>query len=429
MKRSLLKQPYVPIGIVYYYVSKCSAKKDFLLERRLILVIHDKITEMIRGYNDELVQIRRKLHSEPELSWEEEQTTEFICKYLERLGVSYRRTEPTGVIATIKGGQLGKTIALRADMDALSVDQLNQNIEYVSKKPGKMHACGHDAHTSMLLIAAKVLNEIRTELDGDVRLIFQPAEEVGEGAKEMVKQGAVEGVDQVFGIHIWSQMPTHKVSCVSGASFASADVFKVTFKGRGGHGAIPQDCIDTAIIASNFVMNVQSIVSRTIDPHHPAVLTIGRMDVGTRFNIIAENAVIEGTVRCFDAETRDHIEKQLHHYAENIASIYGATAIVEYRRGTLPVVNDETSALLVKRVVAEAFGEDQVYNEKPTMVAEDFSFYTEKIPGSFALVGSGNPTKDTEWAHHHGMFNIDEEALTTGAELYAQMAWAYLNRV
>ncbi|KMY48594.1 M20 family metallopeptidase [Peribacillus loiseleuriae] len=390
-------------------------------------MIHQKIKEAIQTYSEELTELRRKLHSEPEVSWEEENTTAFICEYLENLGIPYRRTNPTGVIANVAGAKVGKTVALRADIDALPVEELNKDLPYASKEDGKMHACGHDAHTAMLLIAAKALNESKEELPGTVRLIFQPAEEAATGAREMVKQGAMEGVDNVFGIHIWSQMPTHKVSCTPGPSFASADIVKVTFKGKGGHGAMPHDCIDAAIVASSFVMNVQTVVSRTIDPQRPAVLTIGKMDVGTRFNVIAENAVIEGTVRCFDNETRAHIEKQIEQYAENVANIYGASAEVEYIRGTQPVINDEYSAKFVQQVASGAFGEDVLYTEKPTMGGEDFSFYLDEAPGSFALVGSGNPEKDTEWAHHHGKFNIDEDALATGAELYAQYAWAYLN--
>ncbi|WP_440706184.1 amidohydrolase [Heyndrickxia oleronia] len=390
-------------------------------------MIQTKIKEAIKKYSNELTDIRRKLHSEPELSWQEEKTTEFICQYLEQLGIAHRRTEPTGVIATIEGKRSGKTVALRGDMDALSVEELNKELSYVSKEDGKMHACGHDAHTAMLLIAAKVLQEMKDELPGNVRLIFQPAEEVAEGARAMVKQGAVDKVDNIFGIHIWSQMPTGKISCTPGPSFASADLFKVTFKGKGGHGAIPHDCIDTAIVASSFVMNVQTVVSRTIDAQHPAVLTIGKMVVGTRFNVIAENAVIEGTVRCFDPQTRDHIEKQLQHYADHVASLYGATARVEYTRGTQAVINDKYSADLVQKVAATAFGEESLFSEKPTMGGEDFSFYLDEVPGSFALVGSGNPEKDTQWAHHHGKFNIDEDALAIGAELYAQYAWVFLN--
>lgn len=391
-------------------------------------MINQKIKESITHYSDELTALRRKFHSEPELSFEEVKTTAFVCEYLDGLGIPYRKTEPTGVIAEIMGGRSGKTVALRGDMDALSVEQLNKHVPYASKIDGKMHACGHDAHTAMLLIAAKALADAKDELPGNVRLLFQPAEEVALGAKAMVKQSAMEGVDNVFGIHIWSQMPTHKISCTPGPSFAAADIIKVRFTGKGGHGAIPQDCIDAALVASSFVMNVQTVVSRTIDPQHPAVLTIGKMVVGTRFNVIAENAFIEGTVRTFNQDTRDHIERSIMQYADSVAAMYGATAEVEYIRGTQPVINDEESALLVQQVAAEAFGPDVVFDEKPTMGAEDFSFFLDKAPGSFALVGSGNPEKDTEWSHHHGNFDIDEDALATGAELYAQYAWAYLNK-
>ena len=391
-------------------------------------MINLKLKDSITNSKDELTALRRKLHSEPELSFEEFKTTAFVCEYLDKLGISYRKTEPTGVIAEIQGTPGGKTVALRGDMDALPVQQLNTHVPYASKVEGKMHACGHDAHTSMLLIAAKVLSEVKDELPGNVRFLFQPAEEAAAGAKAMVDQGAMDGVDNVFGIHIWSQIPTNKVSCTPGPSFAAADIFKVKFKGRGGHGAIPEACIDAALVASSFVMNVQTVVSRTIDPQSPAVLTVGKMVVGTRFNVIAENAEIEGTVRTFHPDTRNHIEKSITQYAESVASIYGASAEVEYIRGTDAVDNDKESAELVQQVATEAFGSKVIYNEKPTMGGEDFSAFLTKAPGSFALVGSGNPEKDTEWAHHHGNFDIDEDALVTGAELYAQYAWAYLKK-
>ena len=391
-------------------------------------MINETIKKAIQDNSNEMIDIRRKLHSEPELSWEEFKTSEFVYDYLTELGIDCRKTEPTGVIGTLTGGGAGKTVALRADMDALSVHELNEDLPFRSAEAGKMHACGHDAHTAMLLAAAKALVAVKEQLPGSVRFIFQPAEEVATGAKAMVSQGAVEGVDDVFGIHIWSQMPTHKVACRPGPSFASADIFNVHFKGQGGHGAMPQDCIDAAIIASAFVMNVQSVISRTIDPQQPAVVTVGKMTVGTRFNVIAENAELEGTVRCFDPDIRDHIEKQLKIYAEHTAAVYGGTAHVEYIRGTQAVINGEESAELVQKVAAEAFGEESVFDEKPTMGGEDFSFYLDKVPGSFALVGSGNAGKDTKWAHHHGKFNIDEDAMATGAELYAQYAWAYLGK-
>lgn len=391
-------------------------------------MINQAIHKAIKENSQEMIEIRRKLHSEPELSWEEFQTSQFVYDYLTELGIKARKTEPTGVIGELTGGKAGKTVALRADMDALSVEELNTELSYKSQALGKMHACGHDVHTAMLLAAAKALVGVQEEIPGNVRFIFQPAEEVATGAKAMVEQGAVKGVDNVFGMHIWSQMDTNKIACNPGPSFASADIFNVRFKGQGGHGAIPQDCVDAAIIASSFVMNVQSVVSRTIDPQQSAVLTIGKMVVGTRFNIIAENAVIEGTVRCFDAATRDHIEQQLQIYANHTAAIYGGSAEVDYIRGTQAVINGKESAELVQAVATQAFGPDSLYDEKPTMGGEDFSFYLDEVPGSFALVGSGNSEKDTRWAHHHGKFNVDEDSMQTGAELYAQYAWSFLTK-
>ena len=386
------------------------------------------IKKLIQQNIDEMVAFRRDLHRHPELPWEEFRTTERIAQELDKIGIAYRRTEPTGIIAEIQGGKPGKRILLRADIDALPVQELSENIDYKSTIDGKMHACGHDTHASMLLTAAKALYEIRDQLKGNVRLVFQPAEEVAQGAKGMIKQGVLDGVDSAFGMHIWSQMPVGKISCVVGSSFASADLLTVRFKGRGGHGSMPHDTVDAVMVASAFVMNVQSIVSREVSPLDPAVVTIGRMDVGTRFNVIAENAVLDGTVRCFNVAVRDKIESAIRRYANQVAAMYRATAEVEYIYGTLPVINDKESALLAQKVIVESFGEEALYFEAPTTVGEDFSYYTENIPGAFALVGSGNPDKDTQWPHHHGCFNVDEDGMALGAEFYAQYTWAYLNQ-
>lgn len=381
----------------------------------------------IQKYEQEMIAFRRDLHQHPELQWEEFRTTQKVADEMDKLGISYRKTVPTGLIAELVGGKHGKTVALRADMDALPVQELNEGLAYQSLEDGKMHACGHDAHTAMLVTAAKALKAIQSEIKGTVRFIFQPSEENAKGAKAMVEQGAVEGVDNVFGIHIWSQMPSGKVSCVVGSSFASADIFTIDFTGRGGHGAMPDACIDATMVASAFVMNVQAIVSRETHPLDPVVVTIGRMDVGTRFNVIAENARLEGTVRCFSIETRERVKKAIQRYAEHTALTYGATAAVDYQYGTLPVVNDEEDALFAQKIIQDSFGEDALLQEPPTTGGEDFSYFTEHTPGCFALVGCGNPDKDTEWAHHHGKFNVDEDAMKMGAEMYAQYAYNYLN--
>ena len=390
-------------------------------------MINQEIKTLIKQNVADMIAFRRDLHRHPELPWEEFRTTDKIAEQLDKIGIPYRRTKPTGIIAEIQGGKPGKRILLRADIDALPVQELSKNIDYKSTIDGKMHACGHDTHASMLLNAANALYAIRDQLKGNVRLVFQPAEEIAQGAKGMIEQGVLEGVDKAFGMHIWSLMPVGKVSCVVGSSFASADILTVRFKGKGGHGSMPHDTVDAVMVASAFVMNVQAIVSREIAPLDPAVVTIGRMEVGTRFNVIAENAVLEGTVRCFNVAVRDKIEAAIRRYANQVASMYRATAEIEYVYGTLPVINEKESALLAQKVIVESFGEDTLYFEPPTTGGEDFSYYTENIPGAFALVGSGNPDKDTQWPHHHGCFNVDEDGMKVGAELYAQYAWAYLN--
>lgn len=385
------------------------------------------VKELIASKESEMIAFRRHLHANPELSMEEYETTKILAAKLDEFGIPYRLTEPTGIIAEIKGVAPGKTVLLRADMDALSVQQLN-DVEYKSIHEGKMHACGHDTHVSMLMNAAYALNQVKDQFNGAVRLVFQPAEEIAEGAKLMVEQGAIEGVDNAFGIHIWSSGKAGTVSCAAGPSFAAADVVRVDFVGSGGHAAQPHLNIDAAIMASQYVANVQSIVSRVVDPMQPAVVTLGKMEVGTRFNVIAENAHIEGTVRTFDPATRDKVEECIKHYAEEIARMYGGEAKVEYQRMTEPVNNEANTANLVQQVAAASFGEEAVDNCPPTMGGEDFGYYMTQIPGAFATVGSGNPDKDTCWPHHSGRFDVDEEALKVGAELYAQYALAYLDQ-
>lgn len=388
--------------------------------------MNDKIKVEVKRNEEKMVAFRRDLHRNPELSWQEIRTTNRVVTELERMGIAYRRMEPTGVVAELVGNRNGKTVALRADMDALPVLELSEGLSYRSENDGKMHACGHDAHTAMLLCAAEALVGIQDELAGTVRFIFQPAEEITEGAEAMIQQGAMQGVDNVFGIHIWSQMPTHAISCNAGPVFASADVVEIKFTGRGGHGAMPDACIDATVVASAFVMGVQAIVSRETDPLEPAVFTIGRMEAGTRYNVIAENAVLEGTVRSFHPRVREKMEAAIRRYAEQVAATYGATAEVDYRYGTHAVINEEQSANLAQRVVTSSFGDAVLYSDRPTTAGEDFSYYLQEAPGCFALVGAGNPEKDTEWAHHHGRFNVDEDAMVYGAELYAQYAYTYL---
>lgn len=390
--------------------------------------MNQAIKNKIFSLEKELIAFRRDIHMNPEIAFEEVETTNRIASKLDELSISYQRMNPTGVLAEIKGSYPGKTILLRADIDALPVTELNTSLSYQSKVLNKMHACGHDAHAAMLITAAAALNEVKEDIHGTIRLLFQPAEEIAEGARKMIEQGAIENVDNVFGIHIWSELESGKVSCPPGPSFAAADMLTVRFKGKGGHAAMPHQTVDAAVMASQFVSTIQTIVSREIDPLHPAVVTIGKMEVGSRFNVIAENALLEGTIRTFNNDTREKIESSLSQYAAHLAHLYGGTVEVKYDRKTEPVVNEYKSAQLVQSVAEDAFGKDVVREEPPTMGAEDFGFYMSEASGAFALIGSGNAEKDTCWAHHHGHFNVDEEALKVGAELYAQYALAYLSQ-
>jgi amidohydrolase len=388
----------------------------------------DKLEQIIIQNEKKMLAFRRELHEYPELSWEEFETTKKIAAVLDKYNIEYRKTEPTGIIGEIKGPKAGKTVLLRADIDAIPVQELN-DFEYKSKFENKMHACGHDAHATVLLYALIALNEIKESLSGTVRFVFQPAEEITEGAFEMIKQGATEGVDSVFGMHIWSQVPSGKIACSVGPAFASADVITVKFKGKGGHGAMPHLAVDAAVVASTFVENIQAVVSRETDPLESAVITIGRMDVGTRFNVIAENAVLEGTVRTLDEGVRDKIEASISHYAKAVADIYGAKSEVTYFRGTNVVYNEAESTAFVRNIIAENFGEDSLLDVKPTMGGEDFSHYlTLGIPGCFALLGCGNAEKNTFCSHHNGYFNIDEDVLKNGSLTYASYAYEFLKK-
>lgn len=391
-------------------------------------MINQKVKDLVLKYEEEMIEMRRYLHTHPELSGEEYETTKYIASELDKLGLEYRLIEPTGIIVDLKGKEEGKTVLLRADMDALPINELNDHLEYKSVNEGVMHACGHDAHVAMLFAALKVLLEVKSSIKGTVRFIFQPAEEVAQGAKWAIDQGVLEGVDNAFGIHIWSVDPTGQVSCQVGPSFAAADKISFEFNGVGGHAAQPHLTKDAVVMASQFVTNAQAIVSRAVDPIAPAVVTFSKINGGNRWNVIAADTTVEGTVRIFDQDERDKVEKALKTYADHIAALHGGTVEVEYVRQADPVINEEQSALLVQELATEAFGKERVQNNQPTMGGEDFGAYMTEITGAFATVGCANPDLDTTHPHHSAHFNVDEAALKTGAELYAQYALAYLNQ-
>ncbi|MGO4927531.1 M20 metallopeptidase family protein [Fundicoccus sp. Sow4_F4] len=390
--------------------------------------MNQMIKDYIEAHQAEMIAMRQHLHQHPELAFEEFETTKFIAKTLDDLGLDYRLMEPTGVMTEIRGDHPGKTVLLRADMDALPIQELNHHLNYASQNAGKMHACGHDGHVSMLMMALKALLANREQIKGKVRFIFQPAEEIGQGAKEMIKQGVLEGVDNAFGIHIWTVDEAGLVNCIPGACFAATDRFQIHFQGSGGHAAQPHLTNDAVVMVSQYIAHIQTIISRATDPLEAAVLTVGKVDAGDRFNIIAENAKIEGTVRTFDPATRNIVESEMKRYAERTAAIYGGTVKFDYQRVLDPVINERRSAQLVQSIARAAFGEQSVGHLPPTMGGEDFGEYTNYVPGAFATVGTRNESKGSDFAHHHARFNIDEDTLIVGAELYAQYALAYLKQ-
>lgn len=385
------------------------------------------IKEITNGYKDYVIKLRREFHENPEKSMEEFRTSKRIKEELDKIGVPYVSSGGTGVVATIKGNNPGKTVALRGDMDALQVVECTE-VEYKSKNEGLMHACAHDGHTSMLLGAANVLNDIKDDINGTVKLFFQPGEEVGKGARAMIKDGAMEGVDGVFGIHLWSDVECGTVSVEEGPRMASADFFKITVKGKGGHGSLPHQGVDAVLASSALVMNLQSMVSREVSPLEPLVVSVGILNSGTRFNVIASEAVLEGTIRLFNPELRKQIPTILERIAKSTAEAYRAEAELEYGYLTPAVINDRECSKIATEAVIKLFGKESIALFEKVTGAEDFAEFMNIAPGALAFVGARNEAKGACYPHHHGCFNIDEDALEIGTALYVQYAVDFLNK-
>lgn len=383
------------------------------------------INRLAKQGKDYVISLRREFHKNPEASFKEFNTSKRIKEELDKMGIEYVPCASTGVVATIKGNHPGKTVALRGDIDALSVQELN-NMDYKSQIPGMMHACGHDGHTSMLLGAAKILCALKDKIHGTVKLFFQPAEEIGEGARAMIKEGAMDNVDSVFGIHLWSNIDAGKISVEAGPRMASADWFNIKVTGKGGHGSAPHECVDALVVASSIVTNLQNIVSRQVNPLDPLVLSIGMLNAGSRFNVIAENAYMEGTTRCFNLELRKELPNMMENIITNIANGYGAKASLEYNFLLPPTINDAKCSAIAENASSEIVGKNNVIKFEKVTGSEDFSFYLEKAPGALAFVGCKNEEKCACYSHHSGNFNIDEDALEIGTKLYVKYALDYL---
>jgi amidohydrolase len=369
----------------------------------------------------EVVDLRRDFHRHPEASFHEVRTTEKIAAALDAIGIPYRKFEPTGLIGTIKGGKPGKTVALRADIDALSITE-KSGVEFSSENEGFMHACGHDTHTAMLLGAAKALYRIREELPGTVKLIFQPAEEIAQGAKKIIAQGALDGVDMIFGQHIFSQTPVGVLAVGDGASMSAADIIHIKIKGVACHGAMPDTGVDATVAAAAAVMNLQSIASREIPPLEPVVVTIGTLHSGSRFNIVSGTAEMEGTVRSFSKEVHAKLPGIIERIVKKTAEAYRCEAEVDYTVMTEVVVSDPEATKFARAAALKVAPSPEMVQTMPkTMGAEDFSAYTGHVKGGFVVLGGGG-----EHPQHSDYFCIDEKALKTGVAWYIQVAYDYL---
>ncbi|GGA37752.1 N-acyl-L-amino acid amidohydrolase [Kroppenstedtia guangzhouensis] len=379
--------------------------------------------QLMEKVKSQVIQWRRYLHQYPELSYQEEQTAQFVYETLRSFGnLELSRPTPTSVVARLVGGKFGKVLAIRADMDALPIREEN-SFDFVSKNPGVMHACGHDGHTSMLLGAARVLSQMKEKIGGEVRFIFQHAEELPPGGgEELVRAGVMEGVDAVIGAHLWSPLAIGKVGIVYGPMMASPDIFKIIIHGKGGHAALPHQTVDSIAVGAQVVTNLQHIASRCTDPLEPLVLSVTRFVGGNSHNVLPGSVEIEGTVRTLDTGLRERVPGQIERVVKGITEAHGASYELEYKYGYRPVINDREITRLMEKSVQELFGEEAVAHLKPTMGGEDFSAYQQKAPGNFFFIGAGNPEKNSTYPHHHPRFTIDEDALEIGVRLFVHSA-------
>lgn len=368
---------------------------------------------------------RRHLHRHPEVAGHEFETADFLHRHLEGLGLPVTAMAGTGLRAVLAGDPDGRTVALRADMDALPLTE-TAGREYGSVNPGAMHACGHDGHMAILLGVAELLARRPERLPGSVVFLFQPAEELPPGgATTLIEAGALDGVDAIFGLHLWQKLPTGTVGVVTGPMMAQSDNFRITVTGRGGHGSTPHLTADPILAAAQIVVSLQSVVSRGIDPLRPAVLSFGQVAGGTAYNIIPETVTLRGTVRTFDPAVQEFMARRLAEISAATAQALGAAAAVEYEPGYPPLVNDPAMAEFVRSVTVRTLGGDALRAIDPVMGGEDFAYYLQKIPGAFLFFGAGD---GHPYPHHHPAFDIDEAALLPATRLLSAIAMEYLRR-
>ncbi|HHV78546.1 MAG TPA: amidohydrolase [Firmicutes bacterium] len=378
----------------------------------------------------QLIEIRRRIHQHPELGFEEFETAKLIEETLRKYGIETKRLAKTGVVGLLRGNG-ERTIALRADMDALPIQELNQ-VEYASKIPGKMHACGHDVHVTCLLGAAIVLSNRRNALRGNVKFIFQPAEEAPGGAKPMIEEGVLEDpkVDVIVGGHCWPGLPAGCIEVGEGPVMAAPDVLTLKIIGKGGHGAMPHTTVDAIAVAFQVGVALQQVVSRMSDPLDPVVLTIGSISGGTAPNVIAQEVLMKGSIRSLSPETHEKLPRIIEQVVKGVTSAYGATYEMDYYNLYPPTINDPKVAQMVLKAAEKALGPGKaLWSRYPSMGGEDFSYFTQKIPGAFFRIGVSDPSKQRpSYPLHSPNFDVCEDAIPAAVSVLVQIVEDYLNQ-
>jgi amidohydrolase len=380
------------------------------------MALHDDVLAL----QPEIVALRREVHQDPELAFEERSTARRVTAFLEGRGLTLRPVARTGVVATARpeAGR-GPVVLLRVDMDGLPIQEQNE-VPYASRNPGVMHACGHDGHVAMGAGAARLLPSRR--LPGEVRVLFQPAEEGEGGAQAVLADGALEGVGTVLGVHLWNELPVGTLGVKAGPLMAAVDRLRIVIRGRGGHGAQPHRAADPIVAAAHVITALQTVVAREVSPVQPAVVTIGAVRGGEAFNVIPDEVVLMGTIRTFDAELRRSMPDRLRRIVGGVAEALQCRAEVEVKPGNPAVINDARVAEIAGRAAARVVGEKGVVSPEPTMGGEDMALYFERVPGCFVFVGSASPERGLAEPHHSPRFDFDERALAIGCEFLLEAA-------
>lgn len=388
----------------------------------------NKILELSKKNFDAVQKLRHQFHMNPELGFEEFETSKTVQDELTKMGIEFEIMSGTGVVGLIKGGKPGKTVLLRGDMDALEVTE-TADVPFKSKKEGLMHACGHDGHTAGLLGAAMILNEIKDELCGNVKLMFQPSEERNGGALPMIEAGILENpkVDAAFGLHLWGTVPRGDVCVKTGAMMAAPDKFEIDLIGKGAHAAMPHLGIDPVVLSAQAILGIQSIVSRVTNPLRPLVISTCMVHGGDTFNVIPQNVKLTGTVRSLDKQVRADVERQIENVLKGLSVQSGCTYDFNFIKLYPPLINDAAMTQIARKSIGKIIGDDNVYElPDPNMGGEDFAYLCEHVPSAFFFVGINEKDKP-EPVHHHPNFAWEDDVLIESSAYLAQIAYDYLN--